>query len=329
MPIATRLTERLGIAHPVILAPMGGVSGGALAAAVSNAGGLGLIGGGYGDRCWLESEMRAAGNARVGCGFITWSLDERPELLDLVLAHQPAAVFLSFGDPAPYARRIAEAGAMLICQVQTRRDAEVALDCGAGMLVAQGAEAGGHSGQRATIALVPEIADLIAARAPDALLCAAGGIADARGLAAALLLGADGVVVGSRFWAASEALVHPGIQAAGIAASGDDTLKTSTTDIVRHRHWPDPFKIRVLRNAFTDRWHGREHALQEALEREAPAYLAAAAAGDPANASAIVGEAVGLIRSVEPAAVILERMVTEAGILLSNGAKLVQGRDSN
>ena len=159
MPIATRLTERLGITHPVILAPMGAVSGGRLAAAVSNAGGLGLIGGGYGDRDWLETEMRAAGNARVGCGFITWSLNEKPELLDLVLAHGPAAVFLSFDDPAPYARSIAEAGAMLMCQVQTRRDAEAALDCGAGMLVAQGGEAGGHSGQRATISLVPEIAE--------------------------------------------------------------------------------------------------------------------------------------------------------------------------
>src|SRR5262245_44768737 len=118
MPIATRLTERLGLAHPVILAPMGTVYGGRLADAVSNAGGLGLIGGGYGDEAWLEAEMREAGNARVGCGFITWSLNRRPELLDVVLAHMPAAIFLSFDDPAPYAGRIAEAGALLICQVQ-------------------------------------------------------------------------------------------------------------------------------------------------------------------------------------------------------------------
>lgn len=316
MPIATRLTERLHLIHPVILAPMGAVSGGRLAAAVSNAGGLGLIGGGYGDQDWLEAEMRAAGNARVGCGFITWSLNERPALLDLVLAHRPAAIFLSFDDPARYARSIVEAGAMLICQVQTRRDAEAALACGAGMLVAQGGEAGGHSGQRATISFVPEIADLIAARAPETLLCAAGGVADGRGLAAAIMLGADGVVVGSRFWAAAEALVHPNMQAVAMAASGDDTVKTSTTDIVRHRHWPDRFSIRVLRNAFTDRWHGREDALRNALDREAPAFQAAIAAGDTENASAIVGEAVGLIHTVEPAAAILERMVAEAETLL-------------
>jgi nitronate monooxygenase len=323
MPIATRLTERLGLTHPVILAPMGAVSGGRLAAAVSNAGGLGLIGGGYGDRDWLQTELRAAGNTRVGCGFITWSLKERPELLDLVLAHKPAAIFLSFDDPAPYARRVAEAGAMLICQVQTRRDAEMALDCGAGMLVAQGGEAGGHSGQRATITLVAEVADLIAAHAPDTLLCAAGGIADGRGLAAALMLGADGVLVGSRFWAAVEALVHPSIQAAAMQAGGDDTVQTRSVDIVRHRHWPDRFQIRVLRNAFTDRWHGREAALRDALDREAPAFQAALAAGDAQHASAIVGEAVGLIHAIEPAAAILERMVAEAEQLLAAGPRYI------
>ncbi|HEX5957798.1 MAG TPA: nitronate monooxygenase [Hyphomicrobiaceae bacterium] len=323
MPIVTRLTERLGITHPVILAPMAGVANGRLAAAVSGAGGLGLIGGGYGDRAWLEAELRAAGNARVGCGFITWSLNERPELMDLVLAHKPAGVFLSFGDPAPYAGRIAEAGVPLICQVQTRRDAEAALDCGASVLVAQGGEAGGHGGQRGTIAFVPEIADLIAARAPDALLCAAGGIADGRGLAAALMLGADGIVAGSRFWAAAEAAVHPGLHPAALAAGGDDTVKTSTVDIVRSRAWPERFRIRVLRNAFTERWHGREEALRCALDAEAPAFQAAMAAGDPMNGTAIVGEVVGLIDAIEPAAGIVERMVAQAEAILKSTGRYI------
>ena len=101
--LTTRLTERYELAHPIVLAPMGNVSGGKLAAAVSGAGGLGLIGGGYGDGRWLETEFRAAGNASVGCGFITWSLDERPELLELVLERQPRAIMLSFGDPVPFA----------------------------------------------------------------------------------------------------------------------------------------------------------------------------------------------------------------------------------
>lgn len=323
MPISTRLTERLGITHPVILAPMGFAAGGWLAAAVSNAGGLGLIGGGYGDKTWLETQFREAGNARIGCGFITWSLRQQPQLLDVVLAHKPVAVFLSFDDPSPFDRRIRSAGSILICQVQTRRDAETALDCGADVVVAQGAEAGGHAEKRTTMTLVPEIADLVAGRAPETLLCAAGGVADGRGLAAALMLGADGVLVGSRFWASKEALVHPGLQATAMAATGDDTVQTSVTDIVRHRHWPDRFKIRVLRNEFTDRWHGREDELRAVADREAPTFAAAMDAGDARVATPIVGEAAGLISSVEPAATILERMVAEAEQLLSGAARYI------
>jgi len=325
MAISTRLTERLGIAHPVISAPMALAAGGRLAAAVSNAGGLGLIGGGYGDGAWLEAQFREAGNARIGCGFITWSLKKEPRLLDAVLAHNPAALFLSFDDPALFARQIKDAGATLMCQVQTRRDAEGALDCGADVVVAQGAEAGGHAEKRATMTLVPEVADLIAKRAPETLLCAAGGIADGRGLAAALMLGADGVLVGSRFWASEEALVHPNLHAVAIAATGDDTVQTSVTDIVRHRDWPERFKIRVLHNEFTDRWHGREEELRASIDREAPAFHAAMASGDARVATPIVGEAAGLISSIEPAAVILERMVSEAEALL-RGAQRLLGR---
>ncbi|MEX2408360.1 MAG: nitronate monooxygenase, partial [Rhodovibrionaceae bacterium] len=101
MPLSTPLTELLEIEHPVILAPMGMVSGGALAAAVTGGGGLGLIGAGYGRADWLDAQFEAAGNARVGVGFITWSLDKQPELLDRGLERSPAAVMLSFGDPAP------------------------------------------------------------------------------------------------------------------------------------------------------------------------------------------------------------------------------------
>ncbi len=209
MTLSTRLTQRFDIAHPIISAPMAFAAGGRLAAAVTSAGGLGLIGGGYGDAAWLENERRAAGNAQVGYGFITWSLRTRPELLEQVLAYRPRAIFLSFGNPQPFVAPIKAAGVALICQVQTRRDAEHAIDCAADVIVAQGSEAGGHGDKRATFTLVPEVADLIAARAPQTLLCAAGGIGDGRGLAAALMLGADGVLVGSRLWASPEANVSP------------------------------------------------------------------------------------------------------------------------
>src|ERR1700720_871790 len=117
MAISTSLTKRLGIEHPVILARMGFVSGGALAAAVCAGGGFGIIGGGYADPDWLEREFAAAGNRPVGCGFITWALAERPATLDLALGHHPAAIMLSFGDATPFLPKIKKAQVMAICQV--------------------------------------------------------------------------------------------------------------------------------------------------------------------------------------------------------------------
>src|SRR5580692_979494 len=144
MAITNRLTQTLGIEHPVLLAPMDVVSGGRLAAAVSQAGGLGLLGGGYGDGDWIDREWERAGNARIGCGFITWSLTKRPQVLERALAHRPAAIMLSFGDPRPFAPAIHDAGARLICKVQTVSQAHEAAEAGADIIVAQGTEAGGH-----------------------------------------------------------------------------------------------------------------------------------------------------------------------------------------
>ena len=129
--VATRLTGRLGIRHPIIQAPMASAAGRKLAAAVSRAGGLGLIGGGYGDEQWLMEQFEAAGNQPVGCGLITWSLQGQPDLLNAVLARAPKALFLSFGDPAPFAVKIKAAKVSLICQIQTLRDAKHAIDIGA------------------------------------------------------------------------------------------------------------------------------------------------------------------------------------------------------
>lgn len=324
MTLVTRLTERLKLTQPIVSAPMAFAGGGKLAAAVTNAGGLGLIGGGYGGEAWLETQFAAAGNTSVGCGFITWSLARKPQLLDRVLERKPRAVFLSFGDPAPFAAKIKAAGALLMCQCQTRSDAEIAVGLGADVVVAQGAEAGGHGGKRATMTLVPELADLLAARAPQSLLLAAGGIADGRGLAAALMLGADGVLVGSRLWASQEALVHPNLHKAALAATGDDTIRTSVTDIARQYEWPERFNIRVVKNAFVDEWHGREAQLRAVNDAQAARYSLAVAEGDAGTAASIAGEAVGLIHSIEPAATIIERMAGQAEVLLGRGAQLVR-----
>lgn len=320
--LRTRLTERFGLRHPVISAPMALAAGGRLAAAVSRAGGLGMIGGGYADPDWTEREYAEAGNEGVGCGFITWSLAQHPESLGIALSHAPRALFLSFGDPNLFAPAIHAAGVPLICQVQTLEDARAALDAGAMTLVAQGAEAGGHGERRATMTLVPEVADLLAARAPDVLLCAAGGVADGRGLAAALSLGADGAVVGTRFWATEECLAAPGLKKAALAATGDDTLRTKTVDVVRGKDWPGRFDIRVMKNAFTDRWHADLAGLKAEAGAVGEAWGRAAAAGDATLANPIVGEATGLLHDLPPAAVALERLVAEAEAVIVRTAAL-------
>jgi len=325
MTLRTRLTEQLHLEHPVISAPMAFVAGGALAAAVSRSGGLGLIGGGYGDGGWLDAQFFAADNQAVGCGFITWSLAQQPQLLTQVLERHPRAIMLSFGDPAPFAEEVHAAGALLICQVQTMAHAKRALDVGADIIVAQGSEAGGHGAVRGTLTLVPEVHDLCARRRSDALLLAAGGVADGRGLAAALMLGADGVLVGTCLYAAEEALVHPSQQEAMVTADGDATVRTSVVDIVRSRNWPPEFTIRVLRNALVSRWHGREDALKAELAAAEERYAAAVHAGDAAEMAVIVGEAIGLVDAVRPAAVIIAAMVADAEIRLRGGSNLVVG----
>src|SRR5262252_519371 len=157
MALATELTKRLHIRHPVLLAPMGAVSGGRLAAAVTRAGGLGLLGPGYFGADWIEQQFGAAGNTPVGIGFITWHMEKHPEQLDTALAHKPRAVMLSFGDPGPFIPRIKEAGATVIAQVQGVEMAKAAAGAGADIIVAQGGEAGGHGAARGGMGLVPAV----------------------------------------------------------------------------------------------------------------------------------------------------------------------------
>ncbi|MDP7724685.1 nitronate monooxygenase family protein [Mycobacterium sp. TY814] len=313
MTLRTRLTDFLAIEHPVLLAPMALVSGGRLAAAVTAAGGLGLVGGGYGDPEWLRSEIAAARGARVGYGFITWSLARIPDLLDTVLEQQPPTVMLSFGDLEPFADRIHRAGVALTAQVQNLAQAGQAVEAGADIIVAQGGEAGGHGmSVRSTFTLVPEVVDLVAERAPATLVVAAGGIADGRGLAAALALGADGVLAGTRFWASEEALVSPAAQRRAIAAGGDDTMRTTVFDIVRQRDWPDGYDLRLVRNALIERWHASPDELLARLPETISAYREGVAAEDFDVDTVLVGEAVGLIHEVRPAADILTVMVRDA-----------------
>ena len=312
MAIRNRLTQMLEIDHPILLAPMDIVSGGKLAAAVSHAGGLGLIGGGYGNGDWIEREWARAGNARVGCGFITWSLAKQPGLLDGVLAHRPAAIMLSFGDPGPFAAAIRGAGARLICQVQTVVQAREAANAGADVVVAQGTEAGGHGQSESLFTLLPQVVDAC----PDIPVVAAGGIADGRGLAAAMMLGAQGVLMGTRFYASQEADAHAEAKRRIVAADGGQTVRSTVFDITRHIGWPAPYTGRALRNRFVEHWLGRESELEAQWEEVGRDYAAARERGDFDVAAVIVGEACGLIHDIPSAAEIVQRVAADAERLL-------------
>ena len=162
MALATELTKLLDIRHPILLAPMGAVSGGRLAAAVTRAGGLGLLGPGYFGPDWIEQQFDAAGNTPVGIGFITWHMAKHPEQLEAALARKPRVVMLSFGDPAPYIPLIRQTGAIVIAQVQSLEMAAAAAKAGVDIIVAQGAEAGGHGASRGGMGLIPAVVDAVA-----------------------------------------------------------------------------------------------------------------------------------------------------------------------
>lgn len=326
MRLKTRLTAKLGIHHPILLAPMNVFAGGRLAAAVSAAGGLGIIGGGYGDADWLEQQFAAAEGARVGCGFITWSMARDPKLLEMVLARRPAAVMLSFGELEPHASRVKAQGVPLICQVQGMSYLREAVAVGADIIVAEGCEAGGHSGYRGVFTLVPEAADYLTKFAPDTVLVAAGGVGDGRGLAAALMLGADGVLVGTRFVACEESEAPEGLRQAIIRADGDSTVKSTSVDVARRRYWPNPeFVIRVLKNGFVAKWHGRERELEKVIDVEYQRFWDAFKAGDADNTGVLLGEVSGIIRDTLPAARIVEDMVAQACRLLGPRSPFVAG----
>lgn len=318
--IETALTRLLGIQHPILLAPMGSAAGGRLAAAVTNAGGLGLVGSGYADANAIRRELTEAGNTRIGIGFILWALEKNPSALDVALDARPAAVMLSFGDPTPFTGRIRDAGCKIICQVQTLAQAKAAAAAGADVIIAQGRDAGGHSGMtRGTMGLVPAVVDAVA----PIPVVAAGGIADGRGLAAALALGAAGVSMGTRFTASRESLWDQAMKATTLAAGGDQTEQTRVFDVVRGAPWPSIYPGRALRNAFSARWNGQEDALAADQKQQETAYLAAAP-DDFTTRVVWAGEGVDLVKDIPAASEIVERVIEQAASILTQGAGLVR-----
>lgn len=327
----SRFTKAFGLTTPIALAPMAGASGGELTAACCKAGALGLLGGGYGDLAATQTEYSIAGQAlstdaaaaaRLGCGFITFKMEQDRSALDFVLDRpvKPAALMLSFGDPTPFASDIVDRGIPLICQIQSMAQLPQAVDAGASVIVAQGVEAGGHGYSayegRSTFTFVPEIADWLAINAPEVDLLAAGGVADGRGLAAAMTLGADGALIGSRLWATKESLAPDAAIDQAVQAAGDDTARSAVFDILREKDWPEEYDFRSLRNAIHQQWEDR---LDELRADPAPAianYKAGVAAGDYNRAHVTVGEGTGLINENTSAADVIANITADAQRLL-------------
>ncbi len=317
MALSTAFTRLLQVEHPVALAPMGGSAGGALAAAVSNGGGLGLLGAGNGDPDWLARELpvvAAATGKPWGVGFQSWAVDVGT--VERALEHHPAAVMLSFGDPRPFTEPVRRAGAALIIQVTDLEEARQAVDLGADVIVAQGAEAGGHSGLGwSTLPFVPVVADLAA---PVPVL-GAGGIADGRGLAAVLALGAAGALVGTRFQATAEALADPATKKAIVEGSGQDTERSRVLDIARGSAWPARYPGRTLGHPFLDQWRGREAELA-ADSRARQAYQDGVARGELPPQPVWASQAVDLIRDLQSAADLVAVLVAQAEDALARAA---------
>lgn len=314
-PIQTRFTRKFGVRHPVALAPMDKVAGGRLAAAVSRAGGLGIIGGGYGVAEWVDDAFEEASGAHVGIGFITWSILRQETLFRSVLARKPAALMMSFGDGEPLVQAAREYGIPTIWQVQNLAQTEQALKAGVDVIVAQGQEAGGHGMVRGLMSFLPAVRDLAGS---DQIVLGAGGIGDGRGLAAALMLGADGVLMGTRFCASVEADWTDKAKQELISRSGDETCRMKVFDIARGLDWPWHFTGRALRNSFSDRWENDIDAMKRnAAEQQR--IFAEAEADDLSVRPVFAGEAADLTRTIMPAGDVVTETVRQAAARMAAG----------
>jgi nitronate monooxygenase len=317
---STGFTRLFGVRQPIALAPMGGSAGGALAAAVSRGGGLGLVGAGGGDRQLLDRELPivAAGTGKPwGVGFQTWATDAGA--IEHALGYGPRAVMLSFGDPSPYVEIVRRAGAAVILQVTDLDEARQAVDLGADVIVAQGTEAGGHGARRgrSTLPFVPVVVDL----AGPVPVLAAGGIADGRGIAAALALGAAGALIGTRFQATTEALADAATTRAIVDGRGEDTERNSVLDIVRGSPWPwSRYTARTLGHPYLDRWRGREAELAGDVQARQD-YADDVARGVIPALPVWAGEAVDLVTDVPSAADLVGDLAGQAETALERAGR--------
>jgi enoyl-[acyl-carrier protein] reductase II len=307
MALRTRLTELLGIEHPIIQGGMAWTATAELAAAVSNAGGIGIIGAGHMPTDVLRSEIRRAKELTdkpfgVNLMLLTPHIDE---LVEMVIEERVHAVTTGAGNPGKYMAALKGAGIKVLTVVPSVALAKRMESIGADAVIGEGMEAGGHIGDLTTMVLIPQLADAVSIP-----VVAAGGIADGRGVAAAFALGAEGVQVGTRFMCAEECTIHPDVKAQVIKAKDRDTVVTG-------RSTGHP--VRVLKNKLSREIMAldSENKAEEIEALGAGKLAAAMRHGDVQMGSLMAGQASAMVCEIQPAAEIVSEMLAEAETVLA------------
>ena len=301
--LKTRFTDLLNLDYPVMSAPMSNHSGGQLAAAVSLAGGLGTFGGtnDFGPE-WLREQIahvRGQTDRPFGVGFISQLIEYNTTNIEIALEERAPVFIFSFADPDPWLTRAKDAGAVAICQVQSLELARQAVDAGADVLLAQGNEAGGHTGEMNLLPLLVELVE----RYPHLPVLAAGGITTGRALAGAMATGAEGASLGTAVLATPEAVEVPEMFKERIILSdGQDSTFTRLYDLLGTRPWPEGIAGRVYRNRLVREWDGRDTEVLARREELASDVAAARANGDTELSAVYMGQGAGHVTAIRPAA---------------------------
>jgi NAD(P)H-dependent flavin oxidoreductase YrpB (nitropropane dioxygenase family) len=310
--LTTPACELFGMIHPVVLGGMGLGTNPDLVAAVSNAGGLGIQGCGGrppAEITRLAATIRERTDRPFGLNLLLFRAGDAE--WDATLATRPPVVSTAWATAdqplAELFTQAHDAGTKVLHMVSTVPEAARAAEAGADAVVAQGTEGGGHVGLMGTMTLVPMVARAIS----PVPVIAAGGLADGAGLAAALVLGAQGALFGTRFLATAEASIPDAYKQLLVDSDGHNTVVTELPDIANATVWPGAY-ARIERNRFYETWAGREGELRYRHAEAAAAAWRALEAGDTDNAFLYTGQTAGLIDAIEPAAVIVERIVADA-----------------
>lgn len=308
------ITALLGIKYPIIQGGMAWVSEHRLAAAVSNAGGAGIIATGGRDAAWVREQIRLAKTLTDKAFGVNVQLmaPNKEEIIDIICEEKVPFVTLGAGNPVPFFEKLKQAGVKIIPVVPNVKLALRVQEKGADAIVIEGMEAGGHIGVLTTMALMTQVLPLV--KLP---VIVAGGFADGRGLAAALLMGAAGVQMGTRFLISEECAVHANVKQKLIDAIDTDTVVTGLT--LGHA-------VRGVKNPFTDKFLALEYgggASKEELEKlAAGTNRKAAIDGDVVNGMVQAGQSLLPLKKVEPVKAIIEDIVTQARQVLASAAKI-------